>query len=184
MIFVGIDPGKHGAIAWMDGERKHIQVHDCPLLGDDYDYRGMHQIFVQSFDVVLKSCDLATDGTVAVHRAPIVTLEDVHALPTDGRCSAFSFGVGFGAWLALLGFCDIKPNLVSPQAWKRTMLAGIANDKHAEGLACKQRFQGHSVVSQLQGPRGGIRDGRVDALLLAEYGRLQWKLSPEVKRCT
>jgi hypothetical protein len=34
VIFVGIDPGKHGAIAWMSGERKDIEVHDTPLTAD------------------------------------------------------------------------------------------------------------------------------------------------------
>ena len=161
MIFVGIDPGKHGAVAWMDGERREIHVEDCPLeVGGDYDYQGMR-------DLLGKTCNVGN----------VVTMERVHAMPSDGKCSAFSFGVGYGAWLALIGgVLRVQPNLVDPREWKRAMLSGIANDKRAEAIACKQRFQGHPIATQLHGPRGGIRDGRVDALLLAEYGRLAWKL--------
>jgi hypothetical protein len=158
MIFVGIDPGKLGAVAWMDGERKVVEVRDCPLDGGEYDFQGMADI-VRRFPT-----------------STTVTMESVHALPSDGRCSAFAFGAGYGAWLGILGAFAMTPNLVSPQTWKRTMLAGIANNKAAEAQALKQRFQGHPVCSQLHGPRGGLRDGRVDALLLAEYGRVTWKL--------
>jgi hypothetical protein len=161
MLFVGIDPGKHGAVAWMDGARSVVEVHDCPLTDGEYDYQAMR-------DLIGQACNIGN----------VVTMERVHALPTDGKCSAFSFGVGYGAWLALIGgVLRVTPNLVDPRAWKRTMLAGVPNDKAAEAKALKQRFQGHPVCAQLHGPRGGLRDGRVDALLLAEYGRLAWKLS-------
>lgn len=163
MIFVGIDPGKHGAIAWMDGERKQVEVADCPLVAGENDYFGMWKALQNA----------SWNGAAQT----VVTMEKVHAMPTDGKCSAFSFGVGYGAWLAIAGMLRLTPNLVAPQTWKRTMLAGVANDKKAEATALKQRFMGHPVVSQLHGPRGGLRDGRVDALLLAEYGRVAWKLS-------
>ena len=162
MLFMGIDPGLHGAVAWIDGERREVHVQDCPLVDGEYNYRDM-------WGLLLKVIGLEVPP-------PHVTMEKVHALPTDGRCSAFSFGVGYGAWLAILGAMGRTPQLVSPQTWKRTMMAGIANDKKAEAAALKQRFQGHEVCSQLHGPRGGLRDGRVDALWLAEYGRVTYKL--------
>jgi crossover junction endodeoxyribonuclease RuvC len=168
VIFVGIDPGLHGALAWMDGERRVIEVRDCPLTSDgQYDYAKMA-------DLLRRVNDASTSVTPP---PPDITMEAVHALPSDGRCSAFSFGVGYGAWLAICGSQWNPPNLVSPRSWKRTMLAGIANDKQVEAKALKQRFQGHAVCSQLHGPRGGLRDGRVDALFLAEYGRVTWKLT-------
>ena len=53
-------------------------------------------------------------------------------MPTDGKCSAFAFGVGYGAWLALVGgVLRVKPNLVQPAAWKRAMLAGLPSGKLA-----------------------------------------------------
>ena len=159
MIFIGIDPGKHGAVAWMDGDRKTIEVVDCPLeVGGDYHFQAMADI-VRRFP---------TDS--------LVTLELVDSFKSDRHWQAFGFGIGYGAWLGILGSFALCPQLVRPQVWKRTMLAGIANDKRAEGKALVQRFQGHEIVSKLYGPRGGLHDGRVDALFLAEYGRLQHRL--------
>ena len=169
MIFIGIDPGLHGACAWMDGERKQIHVDDTPLENGEYNPRKAAELVRSVF-----AWSLNGDGH---HIPPIVTMERVHSMPSDGKCSAFSFGVGYGGWIWLLGALGLTPNLVCPQTWKRTMLAGIANDKAAEAMAFKQRFQGHPICQQLHGPRGGLRDGRVDALFLAEYGRVTWKLS-------
>ena len=162
MIFIGIDPGLHGAIAWMDSTRAGVFVHDCPLDDQgDYDFRAMA--------LLLTVATMDDRG--------VVTMEKVHALPSDGKCSAFTFGGGYYAWRALSAAAGMTPALISPQTWKRTMLAGVPNDKAAEAKALKQRFQGHAVCSQLHGPRGGLRDGRVDALFLAEYARLNWRLS-------
>lgn len=176
-IFVGIDPGLHGAVAWMDGARKLVEVHDCPLdAAGEYDFRKMADLIRSTFEACTEIVQDAL-GLHAEFRPPIVTIEDVHSMPKDGKCSAFRFGFGYGAWRGVLGALGLTPNLVSPQSWKRTMLTGIANDKQAEARALKQRFQGHPICSQLHGPRGGLRDGRVDALLLAEHGRLNWKLT-------
>jgi hypothetical protein len=150
----------------MDESRTVVEVRDCPLVGGDYDFQGMR--------------DLLSNATML---RMVVTMEKVHAMPSDGKCSAFSFGRGYGAWEALIGgVLRVAPNLVAPQTWKRTMLAGIPNDKQAEARSLKQRFQGHAVCSRLHGPRGGLRDGRVDALLLAEYGRLTWRMTGQQTR--
>jgi hypothetical protein len=173
VIFIGVDPGKHGAIAWMDGERKQIVVDDCPLVGGEYNFYRMAELVRLTFPWCLDG-----DGH---HIPPVVTMEEVHSMPSDGKCSAFSFGLGYGAWLGVFGALGLVPRLVSPQIWKRTMLSGIANDKAAEAKALKQRFQGHSIATQLHGPRGGLRDGRVDAIWLAEYGRCQWRLTGKIR---
>jgi hypothetical protein len=153
----------------MDEKRVGVFVRDCPLCHDGLDFAGM------ALALTIATMDQPRDGVV-------ITMEKVHSMPSDGKCAAFSFGVGYGAWLGIIGASGRKVNLVSPQTWKRTMLAGIANDKQAEALALKQRFQGHPVCAQLHGPRGGLRDGRVDALLLAEHGRLTWRMTSQQPR--
>ena len=159
MIFVGIDPGKHGAIAWLDGERKIVEARDCPLVDGEYDFQAMRDLLSE-----LMTLRMA------------VTIEAVHAMPTDGKCSAFSFGVGYGAWLALVGgVLRVRPTLVPPASWKRTMLSGLPSGKLAAVQQAERLFP--SVASQLRGVRGGLKDGRAEALLLAEYGRRTYQLS-------
>jgi hypothetical protein len=181
MISVGIDPGKHGAVAWMDGERKVIEVRDCPLAGSSLDYAAM--------DDLLANAQLAGQGD-DVRAVVEDTISVPHVVATGARflpASDKTLHLSLGAWLALLGARGISTEVVHPKTWKRAMLAGVANDKAMEANVCKQLFQGHAVASQLHGPRGGMRDGRVDALLIAEYGRRGWKvqsrsLTPIVNR--
>ena len=160
MIFAGIDPGKHGAIAWMDGDRRNIQIQDCPLDGEDFD-RGAVLYLLQH----------------ELQSNTVVTMEKVHSMPHDGRVSAFAFGRAYEMWIMGLAAVGLRPQLVCPQTWKRTMLAGVANNPAMEGKILIQRFQDRNIASLLYGPRGGLRDGRVDAMWLAEYGRVHWKLA-------
>jgi hypothetical protein len=63
MIFLGIDPGLHGALAFMDGERKQIEVVDCPLVDGEYDFFGMWKAFANAAQTVpwdVKSLTVAT----------------------------------------------------------------------------------------------------------------------------
>lgn len=161
MIFVGIDPGLEGAVAWIDGERKTIEVRDCPLESKGvYDYMAMRDLLSNIVSVRM-----------------VVTMEKVGAMPTDARRAAFTFGIGYGAWLALVnGVLRVRPNLVTPRSWKYSMLAGVANNKKMEAKVCEQIFKGYQISRMLYGPMGGLRDGRVDALLLAEHGRRHFKL--------
>ena len=163
MRFVGVDPGLHGALAFMDGERKQVEVRDCPLIAGEYDFYGMWKLFD----------DATGGGTVA----SIIVMEKVHSMPSDGKCSAFSFGIGYGAWLAICGMFRMPPNLVTPQTWQRDMIGGlkcVASGKQSSALAAINLFP--TIRAKLYGPRGGLRDGRCDALLMAEWGRRRWKL--------
>jgi hypothetical protein len=171
VIFVGIDPGKRGAVAMMMADGSRVQVYDCPLTDDgEYDYQGMRDMLTANFQY----------GGSGLTVPLAVVIEKVHAMPHDGRASAFSFGVGYGAWLALVGgVLRIKPTLVPPQRWKRSMLAGIANAPQAEAEALRRRMGDRLPAGMLEGPRGGLRDGRVDALWLAEYGRCMHRFVPQ-----
>lgn len=172
MIFAGIDPGREGAIAWMSGTRDVIEVHDTPLSAahpSGYDVAGMAALVRRMISAV------ETASPCGLCPGPVkLTIEKVHALPHDGRSSAFTFGVGLGLWYGILDTLGVSYQAVDPQRWKRTMIAGIANDGAAEALALERRFAGRPL--ELRGPRGGLRTGRVDALFLAEYARVTARL--------
>lgn len=170
MIFVGVDPGKHGALALMDGERKRVEVHDTPLLADGtFDLQA-------AYELMRRACWEGAAETV-------VTIEDTVSIPHVAQGQRFlpasdkALHFSLGAWCALAAVFRIRPRLVVPKTWKRYMLAGVANDNEAEAKALELRFQGHDIASRVRGARGGLKDGRVDALFLAEYGRMAWKLT-------
>jgi crossover junction endodeoxyribonuclease RuvC len=96
----------------------------------------------------------------------MVFLESVHAMPGQGVRSMFSMGKGFGIWLGILAALGLRYELVTPQAWKREMMAGMGREKDASRLRALQLFP------QLGPELARTRDhGRADALLIAEYGR-------------
>lgn len=95
-----------------------------------------------------------------------VFLEQVHSMPKQGVASSFNFGRGFGLWEGLLAGMRFPYTLVSPQRWKKAMLADMAKDKGASVLRAKQLFP--NCVEQLK----LVKDhNKAEALLLAEYGR-------------
>lgn len=180
VIFIGIDPGMEGAIGWMDGERKSIEVHDCPLIVETA--RGTtlcrETLDFASMDVLIANAmaECRGDGICA-------TVENTISIPHDARGERFlpasdkALHVSLGAWLALLGARHIPTTLVHPKTWKAAMFAGIANSDAAEEIALLRRFGGKELAPKLRGPKGGKRTGRVDAVAICEYGRVAWKLS-------
>ena len=171
MRFIGLDPGKLGAVAWLDGTLENVGVQECPLLlkppkpgkknpRKEYDLGGMYRLLKR----------------VANGAGCVVTLEEVGAFRTDGRTRTFDFGTGYGAWLAIIAAVNVECGnlvlrLVPPRTWKSVMLAGVANDPKMEAKVLEARLHHHPVCSEFKGKFGGIHDGKVDALWLAEHGR-------------
>ena len=88
----------------------------------------------------------------------------------QGTASMFGFGRGLGLREGILAALAIPHVAVTPQAWKRSILAGTARDKPA-AIAFAQGF--FPDVSLLPTPRCRVpHDGLADAPCLAEYGRV------------
>lgn len=171
VIFIGIDCGKLGAVAWMDGERKVIEVHDTPLFADgDFDLLKAWAL-LQTATWNISEVSVVIEDTISV---PHVSSKGPRFIPASDKTLHFSLG----AWCGLCASLRLPVTLVHPRTWKASVLAGVANDKATEALVLQQRFQGRIHQRVLHGPGGGLRDGRVDALWLAEYGRTQWKFRP------
>ena len=175
MIFVGVDPGLHGAVAWIDGERKLVEMRDCPLgPGGKYDKAAMSRLIGEIVRV-----DRAT--------VPVVVLEGNHPIPrafgneaggfVRGGVASFELGRGGGIWEGILAAFGLDPQMPRPSDWKREILGWCPKGKLASVEQAKRLFPDARICSQLYGPRGGIIDGRAEALLLAELGRRKWRLT-------
>ena len=152
MIYLAIDPGLHGGLAWLTPDGAFAEA--TPLLKAE----GKNE-----YDV--KTMWLHLDG-MRREGPTFAILEKVHAMPKQGVSSTFKFGYGFGLWVALLTAAEIPFELVSPQAWKKVMLADTPKDKLAALVTARRLFPTVDLHRKAD-------DGLAEALLMAEYGRRQ-----------
>ncbi len=153
----GIDPGKAGAIALLDGFR----VLDCsptpvtPGKGGDYIPALMLDILK---DYKLRGVEK-------------IRIEKPQTRSGEGVSSAETVGYGRGLWVMALTSLEIPFEFVSASEWTakykfKRMERTEAKVVHTQRAA--QLFP--SMAKQLYGPRGGVIDGKADALLIALSG--------------
>jgi crossover junction endodeoxyribonuclease RuvC len=151
MNIISFDPGKSGAIAiHKDGT---TTAQPMPIAG--------------------KEMDLPTLATIIRSASPdLAIIEKVHSMPGQGVSSTFSFGTGYGQLQGLLAGLGIPFELVTPQSWKKSVLAGTAKDKDAAISYCRRAFPDVPLVMpRCRNPHDGI----ADALCLMQYGLRQFK---------
>jgi len=117
MIYLGIDPGKSGAIAavWDDGE---AYSSFAPGDGTEADVAE----FLQAFDL-------------ANARAVI---EKVASSPQMGVTSAFTFGRSYGFLRGVLAASKVPYVEVSPQRWQKAMECLTGGDKNKSKQKAQQ----------------------------------------------
>ncbi|MGM0858641.1 MAG: Holliday junction endonuclease [Pseudomonadota bacterium] len=147
-MIIGIDPGKQGGIAYISPAGE-IAARPMPIIGKDVD----------GGEIASQLKALLPD---------IVIIEKSQAMPGQGVTSMFNYGVGFGRLLGVIEALGIPYRLVTPQAWKKVVLAGTAKDKSAAVSFVRHAFP---AVNLTPGQKRLPHDGMADALCIAEYGR-------------
>lgn len=153
--WIGADPGASGAIAaYLPTYDCQVMTQDMPKFKGELDHWTLAAVlrnWAESFDV----------------RG--VTIERVHAMPGQGVTSMFSFGQSFGALKQAVASAGLHFTLVTPGTWKAIYgLRGGRENKAASAEKAIELFPG--VKALLYGPKGGVKDGRAEAILLAHYG--------------
>lgn len=142
MIYIGIDPGKKGAMAVIfDGMDETVMV--------PFDEREYINALRNLSGQPVKAC-----------------LEHVTAMPKQGVTSMFHFGENFGYIRGLLEAFGISYELARPQRWKKAF--GVS-DKNSSIEVCKRLFPG--VCLRRTDRCRKDDDGLAEALLMAEYAR-------------
>lgn len=146
MIYVGIDPGKKGAVAYMMETPGGNFVANVLPMADALSVFRM----LASTGKPIRAC-----------------IEQVHAMPKQGVTSTFSFGEGFGWIKGVMDALGISYQEVPPQKWKREF--GLNSDKQTSIQVCKRLFPDADLRPT---ERSRVdSDGMAEALLMAEYAR-------------
>ena len=146
MNIIAFDPGQKGGIAIHHNGTTTAQP--MPMAG--------------------KTLDLPAIAEIVRSASPdIAVIEKVGSMPGQGVASTFSFGCGYGQIQGLLAGLGIPYELVTPQAWKKAILAGTTKDKDAAIAYCRRAFPAVDLVM----PRcRTAHDGIADALCLLQHG--------------
>ena len=151
MVTLGIDPGKSGTLCYLsDNEMKFF---DWPKDNNIRTYFGEIATYIEGVDIKL------------------AILEKVHAMPKQGVTSMFNFGENLGMWKAFLVIMEIPHLIVTPQQWMKGLVT--KTDGPDTKSAVKNVATRMFPKAELHGPKGGYKDGRGDALLMAHYARQQ-----------
>jgi len=159
-VYIGIDPGKDGAMAIL-GYR------DTPILVpfDETEYANELRMLDPLRSVDVNAENLAVHGMIPGEAFCVV--EHVSAMPGQGVTSCFSFGQNFGFILGLLRAFRISYQLVRPQKWKKEF--SCTSDKNTSIEVAQRLFPN---VDLKRTPRcTKPHDGICEALLMAEYAR-------------
>lgn len=143
MIYIGIDPGKSGAMAMIsDLTKEKVLI--------PFDESVYAKALRECIPEETKAC-----------------VEHVTAMPGQGVTSMFNFGQNFGYIKGLLTAYQIPYELVRPQKWKKEF--SVTGDKNSSIEVCKRLFPGVSLRRTERCRKDD--DGLAEALLLAEFAR-------------
>lgn len=144
MIYIGIDPGKNGGIAFISDS------FDTPLV-----YPFSEEVLIRELNATYGDYDMKC------------VLEKVNAMPGQGVVSMFNFGQNFGFIQGVLKAYEIPFELVPPQKWKKEF--SVTSDKNTSIEVCKRLFPNVSLKATPRCKKD--HDGMAESLLMAEYAR-------------
>lgn len=165
-MIVGIDPGVHGAIAWIGGNREYFDAVDLPS---------------DLSELKLKLEFLVGNGLMAGEG--LLAIEDPHTRPGEGAERCFKFGKGIGRLEGLCMGMGLSYKMVAPQLW--TGRLGLPGKSDPEAVPMRMAYlEKHypGIREHCVGPRGGLKDGRIDAFCIAHFIRTQNRLTSTVQK--
>jgi len=155
-IFIGIDPGDKGSICLLEPIQQSLAFCETtPRFSEIVEW--------------LEKAKLEGDLRMAM-------VENVHSIPGAAAGSSFKFGRNVEKLHNALEMAKIPMDLVIPRKWQSTvgLKTKIPKDRiKKEVAAIATRLYPNAP---LYGPRGGLLDGRSDALMIAHYCYLIHKI--------
>lgn len=156
--FAGIDPGAAGALALYDSDSKKIvSVVDMPIFMQTVGRTRKPRVDVPALCQIV-----STWKSIGVQ---IVALENVGGIPKQSATHAFTFGFSCGVVYGTLIGHRLAVDMVKPQIWKKMLRCGKENDQILQ--RAREIFDVPDVM--WRGPKGGFRDGRAEAAMMALY---------------
>ena len=144
MKLMAIDPGLTGALCVMESDDLHVvDVMDMPVIGKELDYDLLY-IFLEDW------------------QPKKAVIERAQAMPKQGVVGMFNYGYLYGELNGVLKALRIPYDRVTPQAWKKSQLAGMPKGKVSSVIRVNQLYPELKLRK--------TQHGRADAILIGRYG--------------
>jgi len=144
---MGIDPGLTGGVAFVTS--CCAKVYPMPIVAGEVSVSGLLKLISEN------------EPTEAV-------VERAQAMPKQGVVSIASYMKNYGKIIGTLECVPIPYREVTPQSWKKVVLAGTAKDKEAAIKYCIKKFPAASLMPTERSKKPS--DGMADALCIADSG--------------
>jgi crossover junction endodeoxyribonuclease RuvC len=151
-IFLGIDPGIHGALAYVtittDGPRI-IDAIDIPTIGA----KAKERVNVH-----------AVQEWILQHGPFRAFIERGQAMPRQGASSGYKFGRAVGAIEATVALCNVPLEIVEPSVWKRALRLKGKDKEGARQRALELFPHAQHLLTRRKDHQ------RAEAMLIAYFG--------------
>lgn len=155
-VFIGIDPGAKGAL--------------CALMPKK-NKAAFFKTTENPADILQWFKDIGEEADIRA-----IMIEDVHSIFGASAKSNFNFGYNVGVvnTLALASGCMVDK--VTPKKWQKAV--GVKSTSKGKDIKkdvaniCARLY----AKTNIHGPRGGLDDGKSDALMIAHYCYLIHKM--------
>ena len=152
MMYVGIDPGLNGAIAYLDVETGHLSIVDMPTMEVKRNNKSKREVNAAGMANLL-AIEFKVGG---------VMLERVGAMPGQGVTSVFSFGRSVGIIEGVLAAYELPVTIITPQEWQKA--AKVRGGKDGSRLRACELFPNYAGLFARKKD-----DGRADAACMAWF---------------
>lgn len=142
-IYLGIDPGENGGLAWLDYDGSLLECQKMPATPEDV---------------------LTALGNYDCKNV-VCFMEKVGGIPGQGAAASFSFGKGYGELTMALLARGISTTIVTPQRWQKHF--NLSGKKGESKTSHKNRIK---AWSQQRFPKQKVTLWAADALAIASYG--------------
>lgn len=146
---MGIDPGKTGAVA---------------VLNED------GEIFFYDY---LEPMTNSLIEIATTHNIDFCLIEKQQPMPKQGVKSMFTIGGIYEGYQWSLRILGIRFMTIRPQEWMKSIGVPSGLERVQRKIKIAEIVQGIYPSAELYGPRGGLLDGRSDALPLARLAKLK-----------
>jgi crossover junction endodeoxyribonuclease RuvC len=150
--FLGIDPGIHGALAYItittDGPRV-VDAIDLPTIGA----KAKERVNVH-----------AMQEWILQHGPSHAFIERGQAMPRQGASSGYKFGRAVGAIEATVALCNIPLEIVEPSVWKRALKLRGKDKEGARQRALELFPHAQHLLARKKDHQ------RAEAMLIAYFG--------------